>query len=47
MPAVISPVVFVALFKNITGVNGPIAMFITQFKHQNFHLVNGEEGIYF
>jgi ABC-type sugar transport system permease subunit len=32
MPAIISPVVFVALFKNITGVNGPIAMFITQFK---------------
>ena len=31
IPAIISPVVFVALFKNITGVNGPIAMILTKY----------------
>lgn len=31
IPAIISPVVFVALFKNITGVNGPIAMIFTKY----------------
>lgn len=31
IPAIISPVVFVTLFKNITGVNGPIAMICTKF----------------
>ena len=32
MPAIISPVVFVALFKNLTSVNGAIALIIKNFK---------------
>jgi ABC-type sugar transport system permease subunit len=39
MPAIISPVVFVALFKNLTSVNGAIALFIKNF-NPDFRMPN-------
>ena len=39
MPAIISPVVFVALFKNITSVNGAIALIIKNF-NPDFRMPN-------
>jgi ABC-type sugar transport system permease subunit len=39
MPAIISPVVFVALFKNLTSVNGAIALIIKNF-NPDFRMPN-------